>query len=165
MSTKENLKAGFAGESQANRKYLAFSKQAQKEGLDKISRLFQAIAEAETINALKHFELMGGIGNSLDNVQSALEGEVYEFTHMYPGFIDQAEKEDEKSSRIAFHLANEAEKAHAKLFEKAVQALQGNNDFPAEAFALCPICGYVAENQAPERCPICGAKGEVFKSY
>ncbi|MDH7479994.1 MAG: rubrerythrin family protein [Syntrophomonadaceae bacterium] len=165
MGVKENLMAAFAGESQANRKYLAFAGQAEKEGYPMLARLFRAIAEAETIHALKLLDIAGGVGSTRDNLGAALEGETYEFTKMYPDFIADAEQEGDKAAQRIFHLANEAEKIHAERFKKAIGSLKGNQDFPAEAFFLCPVCGYLAENQAPERCPICGAPGRSFKPY
>lgn len=165
MSTKQNLEAAFAGESQANRKYLAFSKKAAEEKLEKVSRLFQAIADAETIHAHKHLQIMKGIGSTLDNLKGAAAGEHHEFTEMYPQFIAEAEKEGEKQARISFNLANEAEKVHHGLYEKALQAVSQNQDFPADKFSLCPVCGGVFENDPPERCPICGAPGSSFKQY
>lgn len=165
MKSQENLKSSFAGESQANRKYTAFAEKAEKEGFAKVARLFRAVAEAETIHALRQLHVMGAVKNTAENLQAALEGETYEFTVMYPEFIAEAEKEGVKEAKMAFHLANEAEKEHGKLFEKALAAVKEGSDFPAEGFALCPVCGYVAENEAPERCPICNTPGEKFRSF
>lgn len=165
MKSQENLKASFAGESQANRKYTAFAEKAEKEGYSKVSRLFKAVAEAETIHALRQLQVMSGVKDTKENLKSALEGETYEFTVMYPEFIEEAEKEGAKEAKIAFHFANEAEKEHGKLFEKALNALEEGSDFPAEGFALCPVCGYVAENEAPDRCPICNTPGEKFRMF
>lgn len=165
MSTQDNLQAAFAGESQANRKYLAFSQKAGKEGFEKVGRLFQAVAEAETIHALKHLQNMNGVDTTLENLKKAVAGEHHEFTEMYPAFINEAEKEDNYSALNIFHLANEAEQVHHGLYEKALQAVEQGNDYPAESFYLCPVCGYVHENEAPDRCPICGAPASVFKKY
>lgn len=165
MKSLENLKASFAGESQANRKYTAFAEKAEKEGYSKIARLFKAVAEAETIHALRQLQVLNGVKSTRENLQTALEGETHEFTVMYPEFIEEAEKEGAKEAKTAFHLANEAEKEHAKLFEKALKALEEGSDFPAEGFALCPVCGYVAENEAPEKCPICSTPGTKFRSF
>lgn len=165
MSTYDNLKEAFAGESQANRKYLAFSKKAADEKLQMVSRLYQAVAAAETIHALKHLQVMNGVGSTLDNLKEAVAGEHYEFTEMYPGFIAEADQEGNKPARLAFHFANEAEKAHHKLYEKALSAVEQNQDYPAESFYLCPVCGYVHENEAPEKCPICGTPGSRFEKY
>jgi len=164
MSTQDNLKAAFAGESQANRKYLAFSEKAKKDGFDKVGRLFQAVAEAETIHALKHFNLMGGVNSTLDNLQAAAGGEKHEFEEMYPTFMAEAKEEGVQKVDSTFHMANEAEKVHYQLYNKAIEAVEKGQDFPAEEFALCPVCGYVGE-EVPDRCPICGAPASVFKKY
>lgn len=165
MSTQDNIQAAFAGESQANRKYLAFAQKAGKEGLEKVSRLFQAVAEAETIHAHKHLVVMNGVASTAENLKKAVEGEHHEFTEMYPAFIEEAEKEGNQSALNAFTLANEAEKAHHGLYEKALAAVEQGQDYPADSFYLCPVCGYVHENEAPDRCPICGAPGSAFKQY
>lgn len=165
MKTDDNLKAAFAGESQANRKYLAFAEKAKKEGFNKVSRLFQAVAEAETIHALKHFQISGGVKSTLENLKAAVEGEHDEYTNMYPQFIKEAEADGNNAARATFNLANEAEKVHGKLFEKAAQALENNQDINAESFHMCPVCGYVEADHAPERCPICGAPGSSFKKF
>lgn len=165
MSTQDNLKEAFAGESQANRKYLAFAQKADKEGFAKVSRLFQAVAEAETIHALKHFQVMQGTGSTADNLKAAIEGEYHEFTNMYPAFIAEAEKEGAQQAKVSFHLANEVEKVHHGLYEKALKAVEQNQDIEAKAFFVCPVCGHIEENEAPGRCPICGAPGNMFKQY
>ncbi len=166
MSTKtnDNLMASFAGESQANRKYLAFAQKAEKEGKEKIARLFKTVAEAETIHALKHFETAGKVGSTMDNLKSAIEGETEEFTDMYPGFIEEAKQEGQTAAGRSFNLANEAEKVHAELFKKALAALEGGGDLEVEGFYLCPVCGYVAADHAPDKCPICGAPAKSFKN-
>lgn len=165
MATIDNLKEAFAGESQANRKYLAFAQKAQSEGFDKVSRLFTVVSEAETIHALKHLQVMKGVGSTLDNLKEAVAGEHHEFTEMYPGFIAAAEKEGNQGAKTSFYLANEVEKVHHGLYEKALAAVEQKQDISTEAFFLCPICGHVEENAAPERCPVCGAPGSSFKKY
>lgn len=165
MKTNENLKAAFAGESQANRKYLAFADKARKDGFEKVARLFEAVAEAETIHAVKQYQVSGNVKSTLENLRTAADGENYEHTNMYPPFIKDAEEEEAKAARAIFHLANEAEKVHEKLFLKAAEAVEKNQDVAAESFYLCPVCGYVCENEAPEKCPICGAPGSNFKKY
>ncbi|HWP97003.1 MAG TPA: rubrerythrin family protein [Syntrophomonadaceae bacterium] len=164
MSTQDNLKEAFAGESQANRKYLAFSEKAKKEGFEKVSRLYQAVAEAETIHALKHFQVMNGVGSTLDNLNAAVAGEFHEFTEMYPGFIDEAKGEGNQGAQFSFQNANEAEKVHHGLFEKAQQAVEQGQDLSAEEFQLCPVCGWVGVED-PGRCPICGTPSSAFKKY
>ncbi|WP_066637903.1 rubrerythrin family protein [Desulfolucanica intricata] len=165
MKTIENLMAAFAGESQANRKYLAFAQKARQEGNEKVSRLFTAVADAETIHALKHFETAGKVESTAQNVKSAIEGETYEFTDMYPKFIEQAKKEGNQKAVRSFELAMEAEKAHGELFKKALSDIKAGGDMKAKSFHLCPVCGYIEPDYAPERCPVCGAKGSSFKQY
>lgn len=163
--TNENLMTAFAGESQANRKYLAFAEQADKEGKGKVAQLFRTVAEAETIHALKHFKTAGQVDATLANVKTALEGEIYEFESMYPGFIAEAQEEGQKAAARSFELANEAEKAHAGLFRKALESLEAGGDLEAASFHLCPVCGYIALDEAPESCPICNAPQKSFKNY
>lgn len=165
MATIDNLQEAFAGESQANRKYLAFAQKAKGEGFEKVGRLFTVVSEAETIHALKHLQVMKGVGSTLDNLQEAVKGEYHEFTEMYPGFIAEAEKEGNQGAKMSFHLANEVEKVHHGLYEKALAAVEQKQDLAVEAFFLCPVCGHVEENEAPGRCPICGAPGASFKKY
>jgi rubrerythrin len=165
MKTKENLMAAFAGESQANRKYLAFARKAEKEGLKNVSRIFSAIAEAETIHALKHFEIAGKVGDTFDNLKAAAEGEHYEFTKMYPEFIEDAEKEGDAKALQTFEYANEAEKVHGGIFEKLKEKVAGGSDADDNDIFLCPVCGWVGFDPVPDNCPICNASKRVFKQF
>jgi rubrerythrin len=165
MSTQDNLKEAFAGESQANRKYLAFAQKAEKEGFATIARLFRVVAEAETIHALKHLQVLQGVGSTFENLQAAIAGEHHEFTEMYPDFISEAKEEGNVQAQTAFHLANEVEKVHHTLYEKALQAVEAGRDLDTEKFFICPVCGHVEEYAAPGRCPVCGAPGSSFKEY
>lgn len=159
--TDNNLAAAFAGESQANRKYLAFAKQADAEKLPQVAKLFRAAAEAETIHALTHLRNMGMIKSTAENLKGAIAGETYEFTEMYPGFISEAKAESAPTSALkGMELANEAEKTHAELYKKALDTL--NAPVSVDYF-LCTICGHIAEGSAPDSCPICGAKAAVYK--
>ncbi|GAB6157799.1 rubrerythrin family protein [Desulfotomaculum varum] len=161
MTTENNLKAAFAGESQANRKYLAFAAKADQEGYPAVAKLFRAAAEAEAIHALSELRALGAIKSTAENLQAAIDGETYEFTHMYPGFIQEASGEGNEQARRAFHFANEAEKVHAALYKKALAALEKKENLD---YYLCPVCGYIHENTAPDKCPICGANGSAFKN-
>jgi rubrerythrin len=161
-NTQDNLKEAFAGESQANRKYLAFAKKAEKEGFPVVARLFRSAAEAETIHAHAHLAAMNGIGSTLQNLQAAVAGETEEFTHMYPPMIQQAETENHKQAKRAFSDAAQAEAVHAKLYQLAVEAVKNGKDLSDTAFYLCPICGNIELGQPPATCPICGNKGENF---
>ena len=160
--TQENLAVAFAGESQANRKYLAFARQADKEGLSQIAKLFRAAAEAETLHAHAHLANMGGVGTTLQNLEAAVAGETYEFTEMYPPMVAQAEQEGHKAKKM-LDFANRAEKVHAGLFRQALEALKAGKDLSQMEVYLCPFCGDVEFGVPPEKCPICGAPGAKFQ--
>ena len=162
MKTKENLMAGFSGESQANRKYTAFADVAEKEGHKDIARLFRATAEAENVHALAELKQAGKLNDTAENLKAAIEGETYEFTEMYPDFEKTAIAEGEKQAIRIFQLAKEAEKVHAKLYQEALDNIGKETGV---AYFLCPVCGYIEKVSAPEACPICQAKGSVFKKY
>ncbi len=161
-NTVENLKVAFAGESQANRKYLAFARQAEKEGYPQIAKLFRAAAEAETIHALAHLANMGGVGSTLENLRSAVAGETYEFTEMYPPMVEQAQRENHKA-RYMLGFANAAEKIHAGLFGQALKALESGADLSTMDVYLCPVCGDVEFGTPPDKCPVCGAPGSKYQ--
>jgi rubrerythrin len=161
-TTQENLGVAFAGESQANRKYLAFARAADKEGYPQIARLFRAAADAETIHALAHLQNMGGVGSTLENLKTAVAGETYEHTEMYPPMVEQARKEGHRA-RTMLGFANEAEKVHARLFAQALEAMQSGKDLSQMEVFLCPVCGDVEFGVPPEKCPICGAPASKFQ--
>jgi rubrerythrin len=160
--TQENLATAFAGESQANRKYLAFAKQAEKEGFGNVAKLFRAAAEAETIHAHAHLANMGGVGTTLQNLEAAVAGETYEFTEMYPPMVAQAEAEGHKAKKM-LDFANRAEKVHAGLFRQALEALKAGKDLSQMEVYLCPVCGDVEFGVPPEKCPICGAPAAKYQ--
>lgn len=162
MATSENLKEAFAGESQANRMYLAFSKKADQEGMKQIAKLFRATAEAETIHAHAHFRTMGGIKSTKENLEAAANGEAYEFQSMYPGFLAEAEKEGNKPAVISFKYAMAAEKVHHGLYTKALEAIKAGKDLSNAVVYLCPFCGDIEIGTVPEKCPICGAAKDKF---
>lgn len=159
MKTKENLLAAFAGESQANRRYLAFAVKAEKEGKKGLAKLFRVAAEGETLHALKHLENAGEIKDSLDNLKEAIAGETHEFTQMYPEFLETAVQEAQAVAATGFRFASEVEKIHEKLFSQALAA-EGNMD--DGEYYICSVCGYPHEKEAPEKCPVCGAPQEKF---
>lgn len=160
-TTAENLKVAFAGESQANRKYLAYAKKAEKDGYPQIAKLFRATADAETIHALAHLQNSGGVGTTLDNLRDAVAGETYEFTEMYPPMVEQAIAEGHKAKTM-LDWANRVEKVHATLFQQALAALESGQDLSKMEVYLCPFCGDVEFGVPPEKCPICGAAGAKF---
>ncbi len=161
--SKEMLQEAFSGESQANRRYLAFAEKAEKEGFPQIARMFRAAAEAETVHAINHLKAMGGIGDTAANVQAAIHGETYEFKTMYPEMLEAAKKEGDDQAHRSFFYANEAEKIHAAIFERALMYVQEGKDAPAGDIYVCPVCGYTTEGKAPEKCRVCGTPGSQCK--
>ncbi len=159
--TMGNLKDAFAGESQANRKYLAFAKKAEQEGFANVARLFRTAAEAETIHAHGHLEAMGGVGSTAENLRAAIAGETYEFTEMYPPMIDQAKTEQHRARRM-FDYAARTEEVHARLYQLALDAVAQGKDIAETKFYLCPVCGHIEVGAPPATCPVCGAKGDRF---
>ncbi len=160
-TTESNLKEAFAGESQANRKYLAFARKAEQEGFKNVARLFRTTAEAETIHALAHLGAMDGIGSTADNLRTAVAGETYEYTEMYPPMLQQAIAEDHRARRM-FGYATKAEAVHAQLYQMALDAVAQGRDLSETQFYLCPVCGHIELGAPPDSCPICGAKGSKF---
>jgi rubrerythrin len=161
--SEENLKAAFAGESQANRKYLAFAEKADKEGFPQIAKIFRAAAEAETVHAHNHLRELGGIKSTEENVRAAIEGEHHEFTKMYPEFLDDAKGESNKGAERSFNLANEVEQVHHELYKKALKAVISGKDMEKQDVYICPVCGYTVEGEPPDKCPVCGALKKVFR--
>ena len=152
--TQENLQEAFAGESQANRKYLAFAKQADKEGYPQIAKLFRAAAEAETVHAHAHLRAMGGIGTTQENLEEAVSGETYEFKSMYPNMIEAAKEEGKTAAERSFVYANEVEKVHAQLYQKA---LDNMDSLETTDYYVCSVCGFTCEKEPPDECPVCGS--------
>lgn len=162
MSTKKNLAEAFAGESQANRKYLAFAKKAEAEGLTQVAKLFRAAAEAETIHAHAHLKVMGGVKDTADNLRTAIGGEGYEFREMYPEFLAEAEKDEDAAAVRSFKYALAVEEVHHGLYERALAAVEGGGDLPAEPIRVCPVCGNTFVGAVPDACPVCGVKKDKF---
>lgn len=159
-TTKENLNEAFAGESQASQKYQVFAKKAERDGFPNVAKLFLTASAAEKIHAEGHLRAMDGIGSTAENLQTAIDGETYEFTKMYPPMIELAENEGHKANRM-FKYASSAEAVHAEIYKMALEAIQSGKDFTQE-FYLCPVCGHIELGKPPENCPICGIKGEKY---
>jgi rubrerythrin len=160
MTTQKNLEEAFAGESQANRKYLAFAEKADQEGYKQVAKLFRAAADAETVHAKNHLRVMGGVGKTIDNLKSAIAGETHEFNEMYPKFIEEAKKEKASDAVIlSLEVANRVERVHASLYKKALENLGKNKEAD---YHVCQICGHTVEGNAPDKCPICNAPKEMF---
>ena len=162
MSTKDNLQEAFAGESQANRKYLAFAKKADADGFPQVAKLFRAGAEAETIHAHAHLRVLGGVKATAENLKAAIEGEGHEFQVMYPKFIEAAKAENEKAALASFVNANAVEKIHHGLYSAALAAVAGGKDLPAGAIWVCSVCGCTVEGACPDKCSVCGVGKDKF---
>jgi rubrerythrin len=157
--TEKDLLTAFAGESQANRRYLAFAKQADKEGHKQVAKLFRAAAEAETVHAHAHLRTLGEVKSTAENLKEAISGETYEFKRMYPAMIEAAKEEGNKAAEKSFTYANEVEKVHATLYQKALDDMSSLEEVD---YYVCSVCGYTCENKPPERCPVCSAKSTAF---
>ena len=162
MSTKENLAEAFAGESQANRKYLAFAAKAEAEGLPQVAKLFRAAAHAETVHAHAHLRAMGGIKGTVDNLKEAVEGEGFEFQQMYPPFLEQARKEGDRAAENSFKFALAVEEVHHDLYQQALAAVQNGVDLADRPIYVCEVCGNTVYDEAPEKCAVCLVPKEKF---
>jgi rubrerythrin len=158
----DNLADAFAGESQANRKYLAFAKKADQDGLAQVAKLFRAAAEAETVHAHAHLRVMGGIKSTTENLEAAIAGEGHEFKEMYPGFLAEAQAEGNKPAEFSFKNALAVEEVHHGLYSKALEAVKSGGDLSETAIHVCPVCGNTVEGGAPDKCSVCGVPGDRF---
>ena len=177
--TADYLRSAYGGESMAHMRYLIWGDMAEKEGFPKIGKLFTAIAYAERVHAGNHFRVLGGTtedftvaaggvfgtGKTVDNLQGAINGELHEVNQMYPVYLNTAEFQNEANAKGSFHFALEAEKIHAKLFQDAQNAAKEGKDMELKKVYVCPVCGHTVLDGAPEKCPICGAKGEMYQQF
>lgn len=163
MATTDNAKEALAGESQANRKYLAFSEKAAEEGFKNVAVLYKAASEAEAIHAKKLLKVLSIIGSTEKNLEASIEGETHEFTTMYPEFVKTAEGEKRSDALLAFTYAMKAEEVHAGLYKKALAAIKSGKDLGREKVFLCPVCGNIEIGKVPDKCPICGVFGKQFR--
>jgi rubrerythrin len=159
--SEESLREAFAGESQANRKYLAYAAKADQEGYSQVARMFRAAAEAETVHAHNHLKALKGIGTTKENLQDAITGETHEFKSMYPEMIGAAKGEGNKEAERTFEYANAVEEVHAQIYQKLLDTLGTSQE--SYPYYVCPVCGYTAEKDAPDTCPVCGTKGSMFR--
>ncbi len=162
MSSTDNLKAAFAGESQANRTYLAFAKKAEKDGFPQVARLFRAAGEAETIHAHAHLRALDGVKDTAENLGVAIAGEAHEFQSMYPGFLAEAKEEGNKRAEISFRNALAVEKIHHRLYSEALEAVKNGVDLENATIHICPVCGNTVIGGVPDKCEICGVAGAKF---
>ena len=157
--SEQHLRDAFAGESQANRKYLAFAEKAEKEGYPQIAKLFRAAGAAETVHAHAHLRALGEVGSTADNLKVAVAGETHEFKNMYPEMIMDAKEEGNKTAERSFIFANEVEKVHAELYQNALDNMDSLEDAD---YYVCGVCGMTVESEPPDTCPVCGAKASAF---
>ena len=162
MSTKENLQDAFAGESQANRKYLAFAQKAEREGFPQVAKLFRAAAAAETVHAHAHLRAMGGINSTSENLKDAIEGEGFEFQKMYPPYVEEAKKEGNKAAAISFGYAMPVEEIHHSLYSKALDTVKEGNDLEERTIYVCEVCGNTVYDAPEDPCSVCGVGKEKF---
>ncbi len=180
--TLKNLLAAFNGESNASARYATFAIKADAEGYLKVGSLFRAASRAEQIHAANHavvIEKMGGkavatiepaiVKSTVENLQEAITGELYEIDVMYPDFINEAEAQKNTAARRTFNYAIEAEKEHAQLFAKALEHIQHCVEKSCQklsskaTYYVCPVCGFTADKAEFDRCPVCGHKKEEFE--
>lgn len=162
MATEKNLKDAFAGESQANRKYLAFAKKADADGFSQVARLFRAAAAAETVHAHAHLRVLKGVKSTAENLQAAIAGEGFEFQEMYPKFVAEAEADANRPAAISFTNALAVEEVHHGLYSEALRAVEVDTDLEAEAIHVCEVCGNTIVGNLPAKCPVCGVPAARF---
>jgi len=163
--TQSNLQAAFAGESQAHMKYAIFADRAEQEGWPNVAKLFRAISYAEMVHATNHLKALGGIGVSVDNLQTAINGETYEVDEMYPAFAAVAELQEEKKALQGMNWALEAERYHADIYSQAKAAVEAGRDIELDQVYVCEVCGWTGVGEPPDRCPLCNAKKERFRIF
>jgi rubrerythrin len=162
MATEDNLKDAFAGESQANRKYLAFAKKAETDGYPQVAKLLRAAAEAETVHAHAHLRALKGVKDTGENLKVAIEGEGFEFKEMYPKYLDEAETEDHKPAALSFKFALAVEEIHHGLYGEALKAVEAGNDLPVRTIHVCSVCGNTVYGEPSDKCPVCGVDKSKF---
>jgi rubrerythrin len=163
--TEKFLNDAFAGESMAHMKYQHFADKAEEEGLNEMARMFRAISYAERVHAGNHFEVLGKIGSTSDNIQTGIDGETFEINEMYPVYNATAKLQDEDGAVRSTYYALEAEKIHADWYKKAKDAVDKGEDVTVGTIQICSVCGHTREGEAPDKCPICGASKDKFRAF
>ena len=163
--TEKNLRDAFSGESQAHMNYQVFAQKADEEGKPNTARLFRAISFAEQVHATNHMKTLGDLGDTMDNLQQAINGENFEVEEMYPVYDAVAKLQDEKNAIRSIHYAIEVEKIHAAMYAKTRQTVQQGKDIAVGDIWICPICGYTVQDDAPKTCPVCGAAKKKFVKF
>ena len=160
--TEDNLKEAYAGESQASTRYIAFADRAERDGYPQVAKLFRALSLSETIHARNHLETMDGVKSTEENLKESIAGERMEHVHMYANFIEQANQEGNKRAALTFKWARNTEMAHESMFRSVLDALKSGSELPAINYHVCQLCGFTVEDEAPEKCPICGSVKLIF---
>ena len=163
--TEQSLNAAFAGESMAHMRYLIFAERAERDRKPNIARLFRAIAFAEQAHATNHLRELGMIKSTAENLTAAIEGEEFEVAEMYPAYLEVAKLQEERGAQRSFNYALEAEKIHARLYQTAREKAEANEDIQLATVHICSVCGHTVEGEAPDRCPVCGARKEMYKAF
>ncbi len=177
--TAANLRSGYGGESMAYMRYVIWGDKAEEDGFPNVARLFRAIAYAETTHATNHFEALRdevgpflvpsmagfGLATTSQNLEGAIEGETFEIDEMYPTYLATAKLQKERGAQLSFHYALSAERIHAEIYTTAKQAVDGGSDMELGPVQVCHVCGYTAEGEIPDKCPICAAKRERFRTF
>jgi rubrerythrin len=160
--TRHNLYEAFVGEAKAHHRLLAFARQADEEGYPQAAALFRAVAAAEGVHAERHLKLLGEtvVKSTEENLQSSFERETTVNQVYYPQFIQDAEAEGERAAALTFSQVRDVEEGHAALYKRALSAMLRDE---THDYYVCQVCGYVAERDLPDQCPICGAKREQFQ--
>lgn len=163
--TEANIRAAFAGESQAHMRYTIFAKEAEKAGRTNTARLFRAVAFAEEIHATNHFKSLNDLKGALENLNAARDGEDFEIQEMYPAYGAVARLQDEKSVVRNINWALDAENVHYALFTSAHEAEGSDKDGSVDKIYVCPVCGHTVEGEHPDNCPLCHASGDMYKEF
>jgi rubrerythrin len=178
LMTEMNLRSAYAGESQAQMRYSIYSQRAEEGGFPNIARLFRAVAYAEWVHASNHYRniqtkgdavtvSMAGFGSmtTVEDLQIGIDGENFEVEEMYPAYLEVAHAQKEYAAEMSFRYAWEAEKTHAKFYEKAKEVADGGRDLELGPVCVCRVCGHTVEGEAPDQCPICKAKKDKFRVF
>jgi rubrerythrin len=166
--TEQNLRAAFAGESQAHTKYLYYASKAEKEGYQQIGELFRETAGNEKEHAKIWFKLLHGddVPDTLSNLRDAADGENYEWTDMYAGFARTAKEEGFTLIAALFELVGKIEKEHEERYRKLLANIEGGLVFSRDQDQIwqCSNCGHIViGKKAPELCPVCKHPKAYFR--
>ena len=163
--TEESLKAAFAGESQAAEKYMVFAEQAAEEGFPNIAKLFRAVSFAETRHARNHLRVMKGVNSTADNLAAAFGGESFEIDEMYPAYGEIAKVQNNTQASRSIRYAVKAEMDHKWMYSEARDKALNGQDIDTKPVSVCLICGHTVIGDVPDKCPVCAAAKEYYKTF